>query len=101
MPGRSIRIARIVGIPVGVSPLWLIVVGLDGGRVARALMWHRSGDIVAATNRAAGLGRAFGYLLIGAGMLLALKSATPTIASRKLATSETVIATPLRYAPLP
>ena len=34
---------------------------LDGGRVARALMWRRSGDIVAATNRAAGLGRAFGY----------------------------------------
>jgi hypothetical protein len=28
MPGRSIRIARIAGIPVGVSPLWLIVVGL-------------------------------------------------------------------------
>jgi len=28
MPGRSIRIARIAGIPVGVSPLWLIVVAL-------------------------------------------------------------------------
>src|SRR5665213_243824 len=28
MPGRSIRIARIAGIPVGVSPLWLIIVGL-------------------------------------------------------------------------
>jgi hypothetical protein len=28
MPGRSIRIARIAGIPVEVSPLWLIVVGL-------------------------------------------------------------------------
>jgi Zn-dependent protease/predicted transcriptional regulator len=48
---------------------------LDGGRVARALMWHHSGDIVAATNRAAGLGRAFGYLLIGAGMLLAFGGA--------------------------
>ena len=43
---------------------------LDGGRVARALMWRRSGDIVAATNRAAGLGQAFGYLMIGSGLLL-------------------------------
>jgi CBS domain-containing protein len=33
-------------------------------------MWRRSGDIVAATNRAAGLGRALGYLLIGSGLLL-------------------------------
>jgi Zn-dependent protease/predicted transcriptional regulator len=28
MPGRSIRIARIAGIPVGVSPLWLVIVAL-------------------------------------------------------------------------
>ena len=28
MPGRSIRIARIAGIPVGISPLWLIIVAL-------------------------------------------------------------------------
>lgn len=28
MPGRSFRIARIAGIPVGVSPWWLIIVGL-------------------------------------------------------------------------
>ena len=28
MPGRSIRVARIAGIPVGVSPLWLVIVGL-------------------------------------------------------------------------
>ena len=48
---------------------------LDGGRVARALMWRHSGDIVAATNRAAGLGRAFGYVLIGSGMLLAFGGA--------------------------
>jgi Zn-dependent protease/predicted transcriptional regulator len=48
---------------------------LDGGRVARALMWRHSGDIVAATNRAAGLGTAFGYVLIGSGMLLAFGGA--------------------------
>ncbi len=34
---------------------------LDGGRAARALLWRRSGNIAAATNTAAGLGRAFGF----------------------------------------
>ena len=43
---------------------------LDGGRVARALMWRHSGDFHAATNTAAGLGRAFGLLLVGFGLLL-------------------------------
>jgi Zn-dependent protease len=28
VPGRSFRVARIAGIPVGVSPLWLIIVAL-------------------------------------------------------------------------
>ena len=28
MPGRSLRIARIAGIPVGVSPWWLVIVAL-------------------------------------------------------------------------
>ena len=45
---------------------------LDGGRAVRALLWRRSGDIVAATERAAGVGRGFGYLLIGFGVLLTL-----------------------------
>jgi Zn-dependent protease len=48
---------------------------LDGGRVARALLWRRSGDIVAATSAAAGVGRAFGYLLIAFGALLAFRGA--------------------------
>ena len=43
---------------------------LDGGRVARALLWRRSGNIAAATDTAAGLGRAFGYVLIGGGVLM-------------------------------
>jgi Zn-dependent protease/predicted transcriptional regulator len=43
---------------------------LDGGRVARALLWRRSGDIDTATNTAAALGRGFGYLLIAFGVLL-------------------------------
>jgi hypothetical protein len=28
MPGRSFRIARIAGIPVGVSPWWMAIVAL-------------------------------------------------------------------------
>lgn len=43
---------------------------LDGGRVTRAVLWQRSGNIAAATDTAAGLGRAFGYLLIVVGVLL-------------------------------
>ena len=48
---------------------------LDGGRVARALLWRRSGDIAAATNTAARLGRGFGYLLIAFGVLLTFNGA--------------------------
>lgn len=48
---------------------------LDGGRVARAFMWLRTGDIGKATDTAAGLGRAFGYLLIGVGVLFWLNGA--------------------------
>ena len=48
---------------------------LDGGRVARALLWRRSGDIRKATDTAAGLGRAFGYFLIAAGVLVWLNGA--------------------------
>jgi Zn-dependent protease/predicted transcriptional regulator len=50
---------------------------LDGGRVARALLWRRSGDMRRATATAAGLGRAFGYFLVAAGFLLTL-SGYPT-----------------------
>ena len=42
---------------------------LDGGRVLRSLLWLRSGDIVRATDKAADVGRAFGYLLIVLGVL--------------------------------
>ena len=41
---------------------------LDGGRIARALMWRRSGDLWRATERAAQLGRLFGYALIALGL---------------------------------
>ena len=42
---------------------------LDGGRVLRSLLWLRSGDRLRATDRAADVGRAFGYLLIVLGVL--------------------------------
>ncbi len=43
---------------------------MDGGRIARAVAWWRTGDRNAATRFAATLGRVFGYLFIAAGLLL-------------------------------
>ena len=43
---------------------------MDGGRVVRAIAWWRTGDRTAATRFAADLGRAFGYLFIGGGLIL-------------------------------
>jgi Zn-dependent protease len=43
---------------------------MDGGRVARAIAWRRTGDRTAATRFAAGLGRVFAYLFIAGGLLL-------------------------------
>jgi Zn-dependent protease len=45
---------------------------MDGGRVARAIAWWRSGDRTSATRFAANLGRVFGYLFIGGGIVLAV-----------------------------
>ncbi|HSJ16832.1 MAG TPA: site-2 protease family protein [Solirubrobacterales bacterium] len=45
---------------------------LDGGRVLRALLWQRSGDLARATGTAAMIGRGFGYGLIGVGLLGAI-----------------------------
>lgn len=42
---------------------------LDGGRVTRALLWWRRGDISSATETAARIGRGFGYGMIGLGVL--------------------------------
>ncbi|MGD9736050.1 MAG: site-2 protease family protein [Solirubrobacterales bacterium] len=42
---------------------------LDGGRIARALLWMRSGDLGRATHTAAALGRAIGYAMIALGLL--------------------------------
>ncbi len=48
---------------------------LDGGRVARALLWRRRGDIASATETAVRVGRGFGYLLIAFGVLMAFSGA--------------------------
>jgi Zn-dependent protease len=45
---------------------------LDGGRVARALIWRRSDDLSRATTTAASIGRGFGYVMIGLGVFGAL-----------------------------
>ena len=42
---------------------------LDGGRVARALIWGRVGDLSRATATAATIGRGFGYGMVGLGLL--------------------------------
>ena len=43
---------------------------LDGGRVARALLWRRTSDVRRATEIASAIGRGFGYLLVGGGVFL-------------------------------
>lgn len=43
---------------------------MDGGRIARAIAWWRTGDRTAATRFAAGLGRVFAYLFIAGGLLM-------------------------------
>jgi Zn-dependent protease len=49
---------------------------LDGGRVLRALLWRHGGDQVRATDRAAAVGRGFGWGFVVLG-LLALGSGYP------------------------
>ena len=43
---------------------------MDGGRIVRAIAWWRTGDRNSATRFAANLGRVFGYIFIGGGLLL-------------------------------
>ncbi len=43
---------------------------MDGGRIARALIWWRTGNRTKATRIAANVGRVFGYLFIAGGLAL-------------------------------
>ena len=45
---------------------------LDGGRVLRAMLWRISGDLESATLWASNAGRAFGWAIMGVGVLQAL-----------------------------
>jgi Zn-dependent protease len=45
---------------------------LDGGRIARAIVWWRTGDRSRATRLAARLGRGVAYLMVGAGIFIAI-----------------------------
>jgi Zn-dependent protease len=86
--GQEFRHAALVETNSGASGLiavvaWLAMINLlvlifnllpafpmDGGRVVRAIAWWRTGDRNSATRFAAGLGRVFGYIFIGGGLLL-------------------------------
>jgi Zn-dependent protease len=50
---------------------------LDGGRVFRSLLWKRTGDFTRATRIAGSVGRLFGQLMIGGGILLLLMVGAP------------------------
>jgi Zn-dependent protease len=43
---------------------------MDGGRIARAVIWWQTGDRNTATRIAANMGRVFGYIFVAAGFLL-------------------------------
>ena len=45
---------------------------LDGGRIARAIAWKVTGDRTRATRFATRMGRGVAYLMIGAGLFLAI-----------------------------
>lgn len=73
-PGDSPWLASIVWL--GVVNVYLLAFNLfpayplDGGRIARAIVWRVTGDERRATNFAAGLGRLFGGALLVVGVLL-------------------------------
>ncbi|MBD0282346.1 MAG: site-2 protease family protein [Thermoleophilaceae bacterium] len=49
---------------------------LDGGRIARAIVWWRTGDRNRSTRLAARLGRWVGWTLVGLGLLMLLTAST-------------------------
>ncbi len=48
---------------------------LDGGRVLRAWLWHRSGDVLKATETAARSGATFAYILMALGVMAMFQGA--------------------------
>jgi Zn-dependent protease len=90
-PHRLVEAASLSGTiqitPVLLSLSWLLVINvlilafnlvpafpLDGGRIARAIVWKRTGDKIRGTRAAAKLGEGFAVLLAGVGIFLLLNS---------------------------
>ena len=71
MPARIALILGVANLSIAVFNL-LPGLPLDGGRMLRALVWHRSGDRTRATKLAVGTGRALGAFLVVAGVALAI-----------------------------
>lgn len=82
--GSAVIVARVIGLgPIVISVLgYLATVNLilalfnmvpafplDGGRVFRALIWRKTGDLVKATRRAAAVSAVFAWALIGLGVM--------------------------------
>jgi Zn-dependent protease len=86
--GHVLRLAFELHSDVGVSGIvsmlaWLAAINgfvlvfnllpafpMDGGRIARAILWWRTGNRTSATRIAATIGRIFGYLFIAGGLLM-------------------------------
>jgi Zn-dependent protease len=83
--GIFVAVAGVAGLPTAVDAVvaWLgytnlillafnllPALPLDGGRVLRSALWYARGDLGWATGIASLVGRGFGFLLIGAGILM-------------------------------
>ncbi len=70
-PDVAVGVALWIGVINGVLVAFNLIPGfpLDGGRVLRAILWKSKGDLRAATQAASKVGRVFGAVLIGLGVL--------------------------------
>lgn len=68
VPFLSVLFVTVGAINIGVF-IFNMVPGfpLDGGRILRAIIWKRTGDVRKATRIAAGVGQGFSYLLMAGG----------------------------------
>ena len=68
IPFLSILLGTVGAINIGIF-IFNMVPGfpLDGGRILRAIIWKRSGDVRKATRIAAFVGKVFAWLLVGGG----------------------------------